>query len=698
MGHLLTKNGVKADPRKVEAILKMPRPENPKAVQRLLGTVNYLSRFLPKLSELSEPMRKLTVNDTPWHWETQQEDAYQTILSLMVKAPVLSYYDVKEEVTIQADSSKSGLGAVLLQNGKPISFASQALSKTEQNYAQIEKECLAIVFACERFDQYLHGRELITGQTDHMPLVTLLKKPIHQVPKRLQRMFMRLQKYNLRLNYIPGTKMYISDMLSRAYLKDRNQIEESVPQEYVFSAEMELYQDIENIEQASYMKLAEGTQEQIKSATKGDPVMQTLTSTILLGWPETKGEVPVGIRDYWNFRDELTVQDGVVYRGMRVAIPRILRPQMVVKAHSSHLGQDASVRKAKDLLYWPGMAADIKVEVENCAVCNEYAIKQTKEPMMSHEIPKYPWAKVGQDLFTLHGENYLVTVDYYSDFFELDHLEDTTAATVIECTKRHFARHGIADIVSDCGTQFTSEEFDRFSKEWEFKHITSSPKHSQSNGKAESAVKIAKRLIKKEKSDRRDVYMSLLEWRNTPDIDGFSPAQKLMSRRTRTTMPTAQVQLKPLIVREVPELIKHRRQKAKLHYDKSAKPLPELEIGDSVVLQPLQAKAKWDSGSCVGKAGPRSYIIETDKGLYRRNRKFVRKICTPTTNKTEQDMPEENCAPKGDKVPVRTKDVIPETVTEKPEPPVVVTEPPRPPSTPVTSRSGRMITKPARYQ
>ena len=81
-------------------------------------------------------------------------------------------------------------------------------------------------------------------------------------------MFMRLQKYNLSLNYIPGSKMYISDMLSRAYLQDRNQIEESVPQEYVFSAEMELYQDIENIDQASYMKLAEGTQEQIKSATK----------------------------------------------------------------------------------------------------------------------------------------------------------------------------------------------------------------------------------------------------------------------------------------------------------------------------------------------------------------------------------------------------------------------------------------------
>jgi hypothetical protein len=611
MGHLLTKDGVKPDPHKVEAILKMPRPQDAKAVQRLLGTVNYLAKFLPCLSEVSEPLRRLTRTDTPWHWETQQEEAYQAILKLIVVTPVLRYYDVTEEVTVQADSSDSGLGAVLLQNGQPVAFASRALSTTEQNYAQIEKECLAIVFACERFDQYLHGRDKITGQTDHKPLETIVKKLIHQMPKRLQRMVMRLQKYNLHLEYLPGTQMFISDMLSRAYLPRKPGDVTDTLQCHIFSltAEDELFEDIAHVEQPSYMRLAEGTQEQIKRATQNDPVLQELASTILLGWPETRSEVPVGAREYWSFRDEMTVHDGIVYRGMRVVVPKMLRSEMVNRAHSAHLGQEASIRKAKDTLYWPGMDADIKVRVENCEVCSEYSIKQAKEPMMTHNIPILPWTKVGQDLFSLNGESYLVTVDFFSDFFEVDRLSDTTSQTVIECTKRHFAAHGKADIVSDNGPQFTSQEFQQFTRDWEIKHITSSPYHSRSNGKAESAVKIAKRLLKKSKRDNKDFYMCLLEWRNVPDVDGYSPVQKLNSRRTRTTMPTAEALLKPQVASGVYDTIVQRRRKAKAYYDRGAKRLPELEIGETVRLQPDRPRQTSSQTNMVqrivfGSSGP----------------------------------------------------------------------------------------------
>ena len=124
---------------------------------------------------------------------------------------------------------------------------------------------------------------------------------------------------------------------------------------------------------------------------------------------------------------------------------------------------------------------------------------------MTHKIPDTPWSKVGQDLFLLGKENYLVTVDFYSDYFELDLLKDTTAETVINATKSHFARHGIADMVTDNGPQYSSEQFATFSHEWEFQHTTSSPLHSQSNRKSESAVKIAKNLVKKAKRDNKDV-------------------------------------------------------------------------------------------------------------------------------------------------------------------------------------------------
>ena len=643
MGHLLTENGVRADPAKIEAILDMPRPEDAKAVQRLLGCVNYLSRYLPKLAEVSAPLRRLTEKDAEWFWESQQEGAYQTILKLMASTPVLRYYDMTQEVTLQNDASESGLGAVLLQNGQPVTFASKALTKTEQGYAQIEKECLAIVFACERFDQYLHGRDLITVQTDHKPLVPIFKKSIHNAPKRLQRMLLRLQKYNLKIEYLPGPQMYIADMLSRAYLTGRNKDE--IPACHIFQVEKEeaLFSDIASVKQLQFINVSTGTHSQIQKTTAADPVLQTLATAILTGWPDVKENVPNSIRQYWNMRDELTVQDGVIYKGMKVVIPTVMRKQMIAKSHTSHLGIHACVRRAKDVLYWPGMTAEITELVRMCAVCSEFLDKQQKEPLMTHKIPTLPWSKVGQDLFTLNGRDYLVTVDYYSDYFEIVKLNDTTARSVIKATKDHFACHGIADMVTDNGPQYTSQEFQQFKSEWNFNHTTSSPYHSQSNGKAESAVKIAKKLVKKCKRDDTDLQMALLEWRNTPDINGLSPVQKLMSRRTKTTMPTAEALLKPLTAEGVDDNIKHRRQLTKRHYDQHTKPLPELDIGDSVKLQPLRPKEPWSNGSCLGKVGPRSYLIRTEDGkLCRRNRKFLRttnSIPDTTQEGTETPMP-----------------------------------------------------------
>ena len=158
MGHLLTSEGLRPDPMKVEAIQQMAKPEDKKAVHWLLGFVNYLSSFMPRLSEVAEPLRWLTENQVPSHWQSEQEKALQTIKELVTSAPILKSYDVKEEVTIQYDASKNGLGATLLQNGQQVAFASCAKQSKTTMYTQIEKECLSVLFACERFDQYLLGR------------------------------------------------------------------------------------------------------------------------------------------------------------------------------------------------------------------------------------------------------------------------------------------------------------------------------------------------------------------------------------------------------------------------------------------------------------------------------------------------------------------------------------------------------------
>ena len=137
---MFTKNGLKPDPSKVQAVKEIPNPQ---------------------------PLRDLIAKEAKFIWPQQHENTFKEVREVVVKHPVLKYYDLEEEVTVQCDASEYGLGAALLQNGQPVVFASRSLSQTGWQYAQIEKECLEIVFSCERFSQYLPGREKITFESDH---------------------------------------------------------------------------------------------------------------------------------------------------------------------------------------------------------------------------------------------------------------------------------------------------------------------------------------------------------------------------------------------------------------------------------------------------------------------------------------------------------------------------------------------------
>ncbi|KAL6471870.1 hypothetical protein MHYP_G00205200 [Metynnis hypsauchen] len=173
IGHRLTSEGLKIDPEKSRAIAEMPSPTDVKGLERLL----------------------------------------------VATAPVLKYYDPEEDFTLQCDSSETGLGAALMQAGQPIAYGSRALTPTERGYAQIEKECLAILFGMEKFHQYTYGRK-VEVQSDHKPLETIMRKPLFNAPKRLQRMLLRLQKYDISVTYVPGRLMHVRDTLSRAYLPE----------------------------------------------------------------------------------------------------------------------------------------------------------------------------------------------------------------------------------------------------------------------------------------------------------------------------------------------------------------------------------------------------------------------------------------------------------------------------------------------
>ena len=404
-------------------------------------------------------------------------------------------------------------------------------SSVEQRYTQIEKECLAIVFACTKFGQYIIRRELITVESDHKPLQSIFKKSLLSAPGRLQRI-LQVQKYNV--VYKPGSQMYVAD--------------QGEP-----SDEFQLFAlELEEINLLNNVRLA-----QLQKDTEQDPIMQSLKNTILIGWLDTREEVPTPIQDYRNYREELTLYNGVLFKNQRIIIPQALRSEVVTRLHSSHRGIEACLRKARDRVFWPAMQHDVRKTVLTCQVCAEFQPNNPSMPMQSHEIPDRPWSRVATDLFSLKSKDYIVLVDYYSDYIEVSPLTDTTSSSIVKFLKVQFSRHGIPDVlVSDNGPQYISNEFAQFANEWEFRHLSSSPHHQKANGKAESAVKIAKNLFKKALRDNKDPWLALLDFRNTP-TQGMqtSPVQGLMSRTTKTLVPIATSLLKPEVADGVTEKI-----------------------------------------------------------------------------------------------------------------------------------------------
>ena len=223
-GHVYDEHGCHPDPAKVEAVHTMSRPTSRTKLQEFLGMVTWLAPFIPNMSENTATLRELLRQDTEFTWNESYDAAFQCIKQLIAVDVTLRHYDVTRPVEIHVDASLRGLGAALVQDGKPVAFASKALTPTEQRYANIERELLAIVFGVERFHTYVYGRTF-TVYTDHKPLEQIQRKTLADAPVHLQRMLLRLQGYDCTIVYRPGKEMLLADTLSRYAPLSSNEIE-----------------------------------------------------------------------------------------------------------------------------------------------------------------------------------------------------------------------------------------------------------------------------------------------------------------------------------------------------------------------------------------------------------------------------------------------------------------------------------------
>lgn len=239
----------------------------------------YLSQNVPNESAIAAPLRQLLGKDVAWQWHPEHQAALDQLKAAISSASVLRFFDPKEEVEIQADASKDGLWACLMQGKQPIAFASRALSGAEQNYAQIEKELLAIVFALKKFHQYVYGLP-VKVQSDHRPQA-IVANPIGEAPARLQRMLLQIQKYDINVVYTPGKEMLIADTLSRAVPPA------AILQECDLSEEKVIYAVTQ------HPPLGGDIMQRLRTVTETDSVMQLLRQLHMNGWPDKKRRAPL---------------------------------------------------------------------------------------------------------------------------------------------------------------------------------------------------------------------------------------------------------------------------------------------------------------------------------------------------------------------------------------------------------------------
>ena len=486
-----------------------------------------------------------------------------------------------------------------------MAFASRAMSDTERRYAQIEKEALAVTWSCEKFSDYVLGLTFAI-ETDHKPLVPLLNENcLNALPPRVLRFRLRLARFDYVVSHVPGKQLYTADTLSRAPSSAAEEPTklQAVTEAYVKEVAI------------SSLPASSKTLDMYRRAQQDDPVCSTIMQYCQSGWPQRKTMVQADLSPFWKARDYLTVCENLLLYRSRIVIPSSMRRTTMEKIHTGHQGVERCCWRARTSVWWPGVTHQITQMLQQCQACVKEA-RQKKEPLMP---TKLPWQVIGTDLFEIKGVHYLITVDYFSRYPEVNKLTTTTSSAIITALKAVFSRHGLPEVVrSDKGPQYSSHEFARFADSYNFKHVTSSPLYPQSNGQAERAVQTVKNILKQS----QDPFMGLLSYRSTPmPWCGLSPAELCMGRRIRTSVPQVTTQLVPTwnFLTDFRRNNEDFKGKQKKNYDSRHGVCERSCIPNDTEVW-IQSESEPLPGTIAAPAStPRSYAVATQAGLLRRN-------------------------------------------------------------------------------
>ena len=629
-GHRWNSTGISPDPKKTESILKMQFPPDKETMHSFLGLVNFLNRYTPKLAELCSPLRKLILKDSHYSPGDPEHAAFDAIKAEFKKKIILPYFDRNKETILQTDASKKGFGAVILQEEQPIYYASRALTSAEKNYQNLEREAQAAVWGMEKFHYFLYGRKFIL-QTDQKPLVSIFRKHMIDVSPRIQRITIRAWQYDFEPQHIPGRINVIADSLSRV-----------TPLEFQDS---NAEKDILAVNFLQYSSIEERERDEMLQETNKDEELQSLKHYISTGWPAKRSQIPVFLHPYWNFRDELTVESGILMKNSKVLIPETLKQKYLKQIHQGHQGIEACRSRAREFVFWVNINSDLKEMVEKCDICQSQQNSTASVQKYVSEVPPHPWHTLGSDLFYFQRIDFLVVVDYFSKYLIIRKLPSSTSSAVIKGLGMIFSEFGNPLVFrSDNGPCYSSQEFKFFMQNWLVEHRTSSPHYPQSNGLAESMVKVSKNLIVK--SIKQDLPWNrlLLDYRCTPISSEIpSPAEILFGRKFRSSISILPSQVLNDRISKQRELIAKKEGKfyaSTQDFQDRIKALP-FEAGQNVWLQDSDSR-KFEEAVIREKCRePNSYMVEIPATgqCFRRNSNFIKPRQTDKNSVSTDPLP-----------------------------------------------------------
>ena len=520
LGHLVSEQGFEPLPEKLEAIRTMPHPKSPKEVKQFLGLIGYYRKFVPRFSDLSRPLTRLTRHDAKFEWDQQCQKSFDHLRELLMQYPILRYPDPKKGYTVFTDASGIGWSGVLTQEypdekgrikNHPICYVSGQFRGSQLNWAALTKEAYAIYMSIRRLVFYVADAD-VTIKCDHLPLKKFLTK--QTLNSKVNNWAVELEQFNLKLDWIMGSKNTLADTLSRLLdVCPEAKLEPEPPGQefgcYCFQ-ELEPVQ-VDYIEEIETVKIEESTNlKEIKLPLK-DWQMELLQRN-----DATCREIAKKLRQDKHMNKLFLLRSGIVYRlwceegrtAECVLVPEVLRDSLLMLAHdySGHNGFRRTYNAMKRQYYWPGMRKDI---LRHCKRCHQCALQNqgTGEARFDHfNVPALPMEFICMDLVgpispqTEKGNRYILTViDMLTGYTIAVPITDKRSETVCKAYRDsvYCIFGGSSRILTDNGTEFKSREMKQICEDLEVKQVFSPVYTPQANGRLEGWHRFLKACIAK---------------------------------------------------------------------------------------------------------------------------------------------------------------------------------------------------------